>query len=425
MIEETHSRGHYLAKFGWGIAMAAAIVVLAFLLGNILVPVVVAFFTAYILDPVIDRFESRGFNRTFGIVVFLSLMAVFLTAFVIILIPVVQTQTQDFTRNFPQYIHRMQNFIVTTALPGVEEMYGKPLPTDYAQLMETLPKSLATVWPELIQYAQKTLRAVMLNISWLAAGFVSMILIPVFTFYFLRDFDRIRFAVMELFPRPTFEYWVGYFKEIDTALASVIRGQLTVCAVLGILYAIGLSIIGLPLGALVGLLTGALAFIPYVGFSVGFLIALILALFAWNGPALIIGVLVVYGAVQLFDAIAITPRILGGKLQVSPVVIIIGLFVGGRLFGFIGVLLAVPVMAILKVALRHIIISYRKSAYYLGAEQVVTADMVLESIAMDTSRGGSSKVPPPDDGNPPAASRAAQTDDPVDLPDDDEELKLI
>ena len=417
MIEETHSRGHYLAKFGWGIAMAAAIIVLAFLLGNILVPVVVAFFTAYILDPVIDRFEARGFNRTLGIIVFLSLMAIFISAFVIILIPVVQTQTQDFTRNFPQYIYRMQNFMVTTALPGFEDMYGKPLPKDYAQLMETLPKSLAAVWPELIQYAQKTIKAVMLNISWLAAGFVSLILIPVFTFYFLRDFDRIRFAVMELFPRPTFEYWVGYFKEIDTALASVIRGQLTVCAVLGTLYAIGLSIIGLPLGALVGLFTGALAFIPYVGFRVGFLIAMLLALFAWSGPALIIGVLVVYGAVQLFDAVAITPRILGGKLQVSPVVIIIGLFVGGRIFGFIGVLLAVPVMAILKIALRHIIISYRNSAYYLGAQQVYTPDMVLESIAMDS--------PEKDSHTTPAAPPKTPAEESVELPDDDEELKLI
>jgi len=423
MIEELRSRGHYLAKFGWGVAMVAALVIMAFLLGNILIPVVIAFFLAYILDPVIDKFESRGFNRTLGIVLFLSLMAVFLTAFIIILIPVVQTQTQDFTRNFPTYIYRLQKFIVATAMPWVEQTYGKPLPTDYAQLMETLPKSLSTVWPEVLKYSQKTIGAVMLNITWLIAGFVSLILIPVFTFYFLRDFDRIRFAVMELFPRPTFEYWVGYFKEIDGALASVIRGQLTVCAVLGTMYAIGLSVIGLPLGAVIGLLTGALAFIPYVGFSIGFLMALGLSLFAWNGPALLIGVLVIYGAVQLFDAVAITPRILGGKLKVSPVVIIIGLFVGGRLFGFVGVLLAVPVMAILKVALKHIIISYKKSAYYTGTEQVYTEDMELESIAVNANGipDGDEKPRPLQEAKDSAESKG----DPVELPDDDEELKLI
>ena len=423
MIEELRSRGHYLAKFGWGVAMVAALVIMAFLLGNILIPVVIAFFLAYILDPVIDKFESRGFNRTLGIILFLSLMAVFLTAFIIILIPVVQTQTQDFTRNFPTYIYRLQKFIVATAMPWVEQTYGKPLPTDYAQLMETLPKSLSTVWPEVLKYSQKTIGAVMLNITWLIAGFISLILIPVFTFYFLRDFDRIRFAVMDLFPRPTFEYWVGYFKEIDGALASVIRGQLTVCAVLGTMYAIGLSVIGLPLGAVIGLLTGALAFIPYVGFSIGFLLALGLSLFAWNGPALLIGVLVIYGAVQLFDAVAITPRILGGKLKVSPVVIIIGLFVGGRLFGFVGVLLAVPVMAILKVALRHIIISYQKSAYYTGTEQVYTDDMELESIAVNANgiQDGAEKPKPSQEPKDSAESK----DDPVELPEDDEELKLI
>ena len=404
-LREAHAewvRIHLWARFGWGLMMVLALVGLAALLGNLLVPVALAFFAAYVLDPVIDRIEARGINRSLAIVLFLGGVALLLGLFAFLMVPVIGSQTHDFSTNLPGYVGRFQQFLIQHFGPLLERVWGKKVPHSYEEMMRDLPVYLKQMWPSVMDSAQQTLATVVSSTRYLLTMLFTLVLLPVFTFYFLRDFDRFKLMVAELFPRRTQSYWVSYFQEIDRELASVIRGQILVCVILGTLYAVGLSIIGLPLGVLIGLLTGLLAFIPYVGFAVGFMVALLMSLMAWQGPGLFMGVLVTYGVVQALDAVAITPRILGDRLRVSPVVIIIALFVGGRIGGFVGVLIAVPVTAILKVVIRHLIMGYRHSSLYTGTphEDPPTPDPRRPPTPPEEPRLPPRRVLRPEDGPP-------------------------
>ncbi len=361
-------RGHSLAKIGWATGIISGIIFLVWALGNLLTPLVLAFFIAYILDPVIDRIESWGINRTLAIALFLMLVAVFAVVFTLILVPVIQVQASEFADNLPRYMAQFRDLVQNSVIPFIERTSGKQFPRDWTLIMEQLPRLTSKFLPEITNSVSHTFSTMLLSTRWLMTILFTLFLLPVFTFYILRDFDIMKESIAGLFPRPTYKYWVRYFQEIDESLSSVIRGQLTVCLVLGTMYAIGLSVVGLPLGIIIGMITGLLAFIPYVGFAIGMLMALLMAVFAWNGISLFIGVIATYVIVQIIDGIAITPRILGGKLKVNPVIIIVALMVGGRLFGFIGVLLAVPVTAVLKVTLLHIIEAYQKSPVFLGEE---------------------------------------------------------
>jgi predicted PurR-regulated permease PerM len=212
---------------------------------------------------------------------------------------------------------------------------------------------------------------------------LAALLTPVFSIYFLSDYLTLKAAARELVPPRHREQVMSIVAEVNHALASWLRGQLTVMLILGTLYSTGLAIAGIPLGVAIGIATGLMAFVPYVGVGIGLCLALLSALLDPQPAAAAMGVLATFGAVQALDAMVITPRVVGGRVGLSPVAVILALTLGGELLGYAGLLLAVPAAAVSKVLLGRAYAAYRRSSFYTGT----AVALVLEATE--------SEPPPP------------------------------
>jgi predicted PurR-regulated permease PerM len=198
--------------------------------------------------------------------------------------------------------------------------------------------------------------------------FMMLVLIPFFSFYFMRDYARIVAWLRDQIPPRHKDFVVNLFREIDDVLSHFIRGQMGVCLVMGTLYAVSLRLWGVEKGIAIGVITGILNIIPYVGLATGLVLSLSLSLLEFHGWVPVVGCLVTYSALPLLDNFFVTPRILGQSVGMNPVIIIVSLLVGGQLLGLVGLLIAVPAAAIIRVVGRMALESYRKSAIYQGDE---------------------------------------------------------
>jgi predicted PurR-regulated permease PerM len=210
---------------------------------------------------------------------------------------------------------------------------------------------------------------------------VPLLLVPIFTFYFLPKFPSIVRGAEELIPR-RYQPWVRETaREVNRALSAWIRGQITVMGALAVLYATGLSIVGIKMAVLIGAVTGLLAFIPYVGVVVGFSLAVLVCLLEYHGPGPLVGVTVVFGAMQAVEGLFLTPYLVGEKVGLGPVGVLLALMIGGKLFGFVGVLLAVPTAAALVVLIKRGLASYKSSRFYQeGTATEENGDPIAEKM---------------------------------------------
>jgi len=323
---------------------------------------VIAFLLAYLLDPVIDWFEVHGLSRTFGIVVLLMGVIVAMTLFVLLVIPLVGREFSNFGKEIPHFVARIKN----DTIPALEHTFHFTIPRTTTELADRFGYSLQ----ELSQKAVRPLsglagRAVQgaYTIVMFLGG---LVLIPFFTFFLLRDFDKMADVIQNLIPHRHQEWARKTWTEIDETLSGWIRGQLLVMLVLGTLYSTGYVLVGIPLGLVIGMVTGLMAFIPYLGAALGFAMALTMAFLDWQGWTHVLGVAGVFATVQTLDGLFITPNILGYETGLSPAVVVLALLVFGKLFGPVGVLLAVPVAGIIHVLLRRSLESYRASAFFNG-----------------------------------------------------------
>jgi predicted PurR-regulated permease PerM len=194
----------------------------------------------------------------------------------------------------------------------------------------------------------------------------SIVMVPVFSFYFLHDFDRIVALWRDLLPSAARGHVVSLAIEVDRVLSDFVRGQLTVMGIMATLYAVGYTLIGVPLAVPIALLAGFLTFIPYVGSGVALLFGLLMVVLHFSGFGQLLAVVAMYVVIQILDGFLITPRVVGGKLGLSPVWVLFALMAFGQLFGFVGVMLALPASAVIKVFVMHGLARYRSSALYLG-----------------------------------------------------------
>jgi predicted PurR-regulated permease PerM len=340
-------------------------------LGTVLTPVAAALVLSYLLDPVVCWMERRfRFPRWLGTLILFLVALLLLTALVLLVLPVIARELHAFAEAVPGYLQRIRD----TVVPWVQNTFSVQMPTSIHDLVNQLGANMKAV----ATTALSPLGGVAGKVAKQTAGFFSalgtLLLIPIFTFYFLPKFPGIVKGAQELIPRR----YVGWVREtaleIDRVLASWIRGQLTVIAVLAVLYSVGLSIVGIKMAVLIGLLTAMLAFIPYVGVVIGLTLALLVCLLEYTGPGQMLGVGVVFAVVQVTDGLLLTPQIVGEKTGLGPVGVLLALMVGGALFGFVGVLLAVPVAAALVVVLKRALRAYKSSLYYQkGAETTATS----------------------------------------------------
>lgn len=329
------------------------------LLAPILSPFLTAILLAYLGDPLVDKLEEWKLSRTNSVVItFLVLTLMFgLTAF--LLIPALVQQIDELIQLVPVGIA----WIKDVATPYVESRFGIELYSfDWVALSQQLD------WGATGNVV-KTVLANLSQSSLAVVGFIgNLVLIPVVTFYLLRDWDDLIERIGSLIPR----YYIGTVtnlaKQCHETLGAFFRGQLLVMLALGIIYAIGLMVIGLDLGLLIGLFAGLASIVPYLGAIVGIGAGLIAAFFQFGDILHLVLVVIVFAVGQTLEGTVLTPKLVGDRIGLHPVAVIFAVLAGGQLFGFVGILLALPAAAVIMVLLRQIHSNYRLSALYGGAD---------------------------------------------------------
>ena len=324
-----------------------------------LTPLAVAFLLAYLLDPVIDRFQSAGLPRPGGVLLLLVVAGAALLGVAFVGIPAMQREVADLAARLPGYLEGGLNALA----PMLQERFGVRLPATWREGLEALRGGDFSAQ---LQAAHALLGRMLGALTGTVGALVSIVVIPVLSYYLLVDFDRIRLAALDLVPRVQQDRVAALAGRVDRLVAGFIRGQLSVCAVLGTLYALGFAAIGIDLAFVIGALSGVLAIIPYVGGAVALASAAGMCVLQY-GFDIHLGLVVGwYALVQALEGMVLTPRIVGASLGMHPLVVILALLIGGDLFGFFGLMIAVPGAAIAQVFLGDLVDWYRASPLYAG-----------------------------------------------------------
>ena len=330
-----------------------------YLLKNVLLPFLIGFALAYLLDPVVDRMQAMGVRRGIAAAfIIISFFGVAILVFVL-LYPMLSTQVVALVERLPRAFASLQNLVqpyIDEFMKGFQPGGGGDIGATVAKIGET-GVGIAT---EIVNRIWSGGVAIV--------NLASVILItPVVAFYLLRDWDAIVARIDSWLPRSQLHTIRMQMRLIDQALAGFVRGQTLVCLISGTLYAVGWTAVGLDFGLVLGLVTGLLSFIPYVGAFIGISVAMIIGVGQFWPDFMTLGlVLGVYLVAQAFEGTFIAPRLVGRNVGLHDLWIIFALFAGGSLFGFVGVLLAVPAAAALGVVLRFALARYLESPYYLG-----------------------------------------------------------
>jgi predicted PurR-regulated permease PerM len=345
----------------WTIVVLLLLIVL-YQLGPIITPFLAAAILAYICDPLVEKFSIFGIQkyklgRTIATILVIFGIIAFMVGVVLILIPLLQKQSSLIAERLPTLIDHFR----TQIEPWLEANLGIHFAIDIVQIQQILTKH----WQETGNIVSNLLQMAGNKGLALIGMLANLILLPVVLFYVLRDWDNLVDRIANLVPRKSLSKTIEIATEIDQVLAQFLRGQLSVMAALSAFYSLGLWIAGLEMALAIGLLAGLLSFVPYLGFAIAFSMAVLLALLQFSAPADILPVLLVFGIGQLIESYILTPYLVGERIGLHPVVVILALLTGGQLFGFTGVLLALPISAALAVGLRHAKKSYLTSDAYL------------------------------------------------------------
>lgn len=342
----------------WIGAMAVLLLVVA-LLREILLPFVFGAAIAYFLDPLADRLEKLGLSRLWATIVIVSIFALFVALGLIFLLPMLVEQLIDLVSRLPGYFQHLRDLAVSSLERWFGDRWSGANPGLDATLKELAGK--ATGW------AGQLLGSVWSG-GLAVVNFLALIVItPVVTFYLLLDWDRMMQHISDWLPRDHAATIRKIACEIDEVISGFVRGQITVLAILGVFYVVGLTLIGLKYGLLIGLGAGLISFIPFVGPVVGFVVGGAVAFVQfWPQWPLLAAVLSVFLIGQIIEGNVLSPMIIGDRVRLHPVWLIFALFVFGYLFGFVGMLLAVPAAAAIGVLVRFGLATYLQSSLYRG-----------------------------------------------------------
>ena len=336
--------------------------VFIYLLHPILTPFLVALGLAYLFDPLVDRLEKYGLSRTWGVVAVFALFTLIVMAMLLVLVPMLAKQLLRLYELAPQMLDWLQH----TAMPWAQAKLGLndgfwKFDKVKAAISEHMGQTTDIVGVVLSQATASGLALIGL--------LANLVLIPVVSFYLLRDWDLMMAKIRSLLPRDNEERIVSLAGECHEVLGAFVRGQLLVMLALGVIYAAGLMLVGLELGLLIGLIAGLAAIVPYMGFVIGIGAALIAGLFQFGGDLYpMVGIVAVFMVGQALEGMVLTPLLVGDRIGLHPVAVIFAILAGGELFGFTGVLLALPVAAVIMVLVRHLKDLYKDSQMYSGAD---------------------------------------------------------
>ena len=333
-----------------------------YVLHPILSPFLVGILLAYLADPLVDRLEKLKLSRTWGVVVVFGLFTLILALLLLVLIPMLAKQLVRLYELTPQMLDWLQH----SALPWVQSRLGLAdgfwkFDKIKAAVSEHMGQTTDIVGIILSQATASSLALM----AWLA----NLVLIPVVAFFLLRDWDIMMAKIRSLLPRQREGQIVKLAAECHEVLGAFVRGQLLVMVALGVISAAGLMLVGLELGLLIGVIAGLAAIVPYMGFVIGIGSAIVAGLFQFGvDPFHLIAIAAVFMVGQALEGMVLTPLLVGDRIGLHPVAVIFAILAGGELFGFTGVLLALPVAAVIMVLVRHMHEVYKESDIYAGKE---------------------------------------------------------
>jgi len=362
-VNEARDRGLAL-RWQWLILVLVLGAVL-YLLAPVLTPFAVAALFAYLTDPLVDRLERRGLARGLAVSLVFLVGSIVVTAVLLVLVPFIERQIGNFLAQLPVWVDWFQN----RATPWLEARFGLSLEIlDTRQLIEALQAN----WKEAGGFAASVLGGVsksgMAVIGWV----LNLVMIPVVAFYLLRDWDIMVERIHALVPRSIEPVVSRLAGESDVVLGAFLRGQLSVMVALGVFYGVGLWLAGISVGPLIGMIAGLISFVPYLGAITGVIMAIVAALVQYQDWFHLLLVLAVFGIGQLIEGYVLVPKLVGDKIGLHPVAVIFAVLAGGELFGFLGVLLALPVASVVMVVLRYLHERYTQSELYRkGSEPAI------------------------------------------------------
>jgi predicted PurR-regulated permease PerM len=344
------------------VLLVAGFLVIFYLLLPIMAPFLVAAILAYICKPIVDRISTwqagkLAFGRTLATVITMLLLVGVTLLLVLIIVPMLQKELLLMVQRLPDIIDLLR----ARFEPWLVQHFGVSLNIDLNQIQDILSKH----WKVASDLITPVLLSISKNGFAIVLWLINLLLVPVVLFYMLRDWHAIVTRIAQLIPRSWYEKTAVIAGEIDVMLAEFLRGQLSVMLLMTVFYAIGLWAAGLELALPVALVAGLLGFIPYLGVTIGLLMALMAAALQFSSPGEVVPILAVFAIAQLLEGFVLTPWLVGDRIGLHPVVVIFTLMAGGQLFGFTGILLALPVGAAIAVGLHHARQGYLSSDTYL------------------------------------------------------------
>lgn len=363
----------FLRRLQWT-ALGLGVCWLVWLLAPILSPFAFALILAWLGDPLVDRLQRAGRSRNTAVALVFTMMALIVLAGLLVLVPLLERQFTTLASSLPHY----RDWLMMTALPWVERRTGFEITEslDFGHMAQLIREN----WDRAGGIAATMLGYLSRSGSAVLAMVANIALLPVITFFFLRDWDLLVERVASLVPRNHLPTVGRLARESSDVLGAFLRGQFLVMLVLGVMYGLGLWAVGLDLGILIGLIAGLLTFVPYLGPASGIILGVIAALVQFGDWQHVAGVLVVFGIGQVIESYVLTPKLVGDRIGLHPVAVIFAVLAGGQLFGFLGMLLALPVAAVVNVLLRYAQERYRASRLYVG-ESGLTDGAVVDPLA--------------------------------------------
>lgn len=333
-------------------------------LGVILVPFVIAALLGWMGDPLVDALEERRMSRNMAVLAVFTIMTLTLVLIVVLLLPLLSQQISTLVQAWPQYQAISERWLFGEFAPWLQQRTGFDLGKwfDTRHLLGMLREHWQSAGGMAVNVLGFLSRSGLTVVLWAA----NLVLIPVLTFFFLRDWDRFVERLAALVPRDHLPVVSRLAKETDAVLGGFLRGQLLVMVALGLMYGIGLALVGVNLGAMIGVIGGILSFVPYIGPASVVVMGVIATLVQGGGVSMLIGVGVVFTVAQLVESYLLTPKLVGDRIGLHPMAVIFAVMAGGVLFGFVGMLIALPAAAVINVLLRFAVERYRLSPWYVG-----------------------------------------------------------
>ncbi len=345
----------------WPLALVAlaAFAALIYVLQPILMPFVLGALLAYLGDPLVDRMERHRLNRTTGVVIVFALFTLVIVLTVLVGVPLLLQQLDALVAKVPE----IYAWFTRTLLPWAQQRLQLPI--------DRLPQvdwsdQIANHWQSVGKFTAQLLKQVSGSGLDLLLGLANLALVPVVAFYLMRDWDLLMSRTLHMLPRAWQGKMAGMTAEADEVVGAFLRGQFLVMCALGAIYSFGLWLVGLQLALLLGLLAGLASIVPYLGFVVGILASFVAAYAQFHDWTMLLWVALVFGVGQMLESMVLTPILVGDRIGLHPVAVIFALMAGGQIAGFVGVLLALPVAAVIMVFARHAVQRYQSSELYGG-----------------------------------------------------------